>query len=156
MPRKIALALATTVAMMPTGSTDVRALTGLASLANAVRDNSPIERLNCLVVRRRDGCPVGLYLTCTLDRRCACISCFAFRRYPDDYHWYRWGYQPCRASPIRRLWIQVSIFALALCAWVGGGPSSRKFSRPTPQAFPSASVRRCSASLMCQAGTKAG
>jgi hypothetical protein len=31
-------------------------------------------------------------LACTLDRRCACISCFAFRRYPDDYHWYRWGY----------------------------------------------------------------
>jgi hypothetical protein len=91
MPRKMALALATTVAMMLTGSADARALTGLASPA-IVRDNPPIERLNCPVVRRRDGCPVGLYLACTLDRRCACISCFAFRRYPDDCHWYRWGY----------------------------------------------------------------
>ena len=90
--RTMALALGTTVATMLAGSADVKALTELASPAVATRDNSVLQHVNCPVVRRRDGCPVGLYLACTLDRRCACISCFTFRRYPNDYYWYRWGY----------------------------------------------------------------
>jgi hypothetical protein len=90
--RKVALALVATMTTMLAGSADVRALTKLASPAIATRDSSPIEYVNCPSARSRDRCPVGLYLACTLDRRCACISCFAFRRYPNDYYWYRWRY----------------------------------------------------------------
>jgi len=88
--RKVALALVATMAIG--GSADVRALTQLASPAIATGDSSPTEHVNCPSARSRDHCPVGLYLACTLDRRCACISCFAFRRYPNDYYWYRWRY----------------------------------------------------------------
>jgi hypothetical protein len=87
---KMALALGATVAMMLAGSADLKA--ELASPATAVRNNSPIENVNCPGLRRRDLCPVGFYWACTLDRRCVCTSCFAFRRYPNGYYWYRWGY----------------------------------------------------------------
>jgi hypothetical protein len=90
--RNAAIALAATAAMMLAGSSDVRALTELTSPATATRDSCPVEHVNCPNARSRDCCPVGLYLACTLDRRCACISCFAFRRYPNDYYWYRWRY----------------------------------------------------------------
>jgi hypothetical protein len=86
-----ALAIATTVAMMLAGSTEVRALTELGSAASAKRDSS-IEHVTCPGAGRGDRCPVGLYLACTPDKRCACISCFAFRRYPNDEYWYRWRY----------------------------------------------------------------
>ena len=88
--RKVTLALVATMAIA--GSADARALTQLANPAIATRDSSPTEHVNCPSARSRDHCPVGLYLACTLDRRCACISCFAFRRYPNDYYWYRWRY----------------------------------------------------------------
>jgi len=85
------LVIAATAAMMLAGP-DAKAFVELASLAGATGDTSPIVDVTCPGAGLRDRCPVGLYLACTLDRRCACISCFAFRRYPDDYHWYRWGY----------------------------------------------------------------
>ena len=89
--RKMALVLGGTVAMMLTGSADARAWTELASPIVATRDNS-VEHVTCLGAGRRNRCPVGFYLACTLDKRCACISCFAFRRYPNDDYWYRWRY----------------------------------------------------------------
>jgi hypothetical protein len=90
--RKVAIALAATTAMMLAGWADATALTEPARPPTATRDNPPIENVNCPGIRRRDRCPFGLYLACTLDRRCACISCYAFRRYPNDDYWYRWRY----------------------------------------------------------------
>jgi hypothetical protein len=90
--RKMTLALAATVVMMLTDSADVRALTGLASPATATSDDLPIVAVTCPGAGRRDRCPAGLYLACTPDKWCACISCFAFRRYPNDDYWYHWHY----------------------------------------------------------------
>jgi hypothetical protein len=83
------LAITAILAIMLAGSSDVRALTELASPAIAAR-KSPIEHVTCPGAGRRDRCPAGLYLACTPDKWCACISCFAFRRYPSDDYWYRW------------------------------------------------------------------
>ena len=77
------------LAIMLAGSPDVRALTELASPAIATI-KWPTERVTCSGAGRRDGCPAGLYLACTPDKWCACISCFAFRRYPRNDYWYRW------------------------------------------------------------------
>ena len=82
------LAITAILAIMLAGSSDVRALTELASPAIATRKSS-IERVTCPGAGRRDRCPAGLYLACTPDKWCACISCFAFRRYPPHQFYTR-------------------------------------------------------------------
>jgi hypothetical protein len=83
------LALTGILATILAGSSDVRASSALASPAIATI-KWPIERVTCPGAGRRDRCPAGLYLACTPDKWCACISCFAFRRYPRNDYWYRW------------------------------------------------------------------
>jgi hypothetical protein len=60
------LAIAAILAIMLAGSSDVRALTELASPAIATRKSS-IERVTCPGAGRRDRCRAGLYLACTPD-----------------------------------------------------------------------------------------
>lgn len=90
---RMALTLAATLAMMLVGS-NANALIGDANKSGAVQDRLPTAKVTCPGAGMRDRCPPGYYLGCTPDKWCACISCFAFRRYPrgDDYYWYRWRY----------------------------------------------------------------
>jgi len=79
---RLALMLLATLAMMPVGSS--------VDASNANR--LPKVEVTCPGPGMRDRCPPGYYVACTPDKWCACISCFAFRRYPrgNDYYWYRW------------------------------------------------------------------
>jgi hypothetical protein len=88
---RMALTLAATLAMIPVVS-GLKALNEQANQSGAMKDTLPMVDVTCPGAGRRDRCPQGLYLACTPDKWCACISCFAFRRYPYDDFWYRWRY----------------------------------------------------------------